>query len=391
MKQAVAVGIDIGSTLTRVVVCQESSHAGKSPIVLGVGMAETKGMRQGYVANRDEVLTTLKEAVSAAQKESGLKIRSAVLSIGGVGISCEVANGAAVVSRADSIISKFDIEKAILEAETQIELKNKTILHAFPLSFKVDGKELPTRPEGITGGKIEARCLFVTCLEQHLDDLISVVNEAGIKISSFIATPLATERLVLTDLQRNFGCALIDFGAETISVSIFENTTLTTVHVFAIGSRTVTKDIALGLRVPPEEAESLKLGVMSFQHIPKKKLDEIIEARLSDMFELIDKYFKKIGRSGLLPAGAILIGGGSNLAMIETVAKTALKIPVKLGSVDIVSIKGPIKDQRFITAYCAAASALQLRSAKTAPASFASGDGDDFLTTIKNFFKQLMP
>jgi len=219
--------------------------------------------------------------------------------------------------------------------------------------------------------------------------LIGVVNEAGIRVTNFIATPIATEKLLLTDIQRNFGCVLIDIGAETVSAAVFENNTLTSLHVFGIGSLDITKDIALGLRINPEEAESLKIGVVSFQNVPKKKLDEIVEARLSDIFELVDKYLKKIGRSGLLPAGAILIGAGSNHSMTENVAKTILKIPVRTGRLDMFSKKGPFKDQRFVTAYSAAMSSLEKNISKTGSSS--AGDADNFGSAIKNFFKQLMP
>ena len=320
MKQPTVVGIDIGTSLTRVVVAASKSEVGKLPVILGIGIAETRGMKHGYIVSQAEVLSSLKKALQDAERESGIKIRSAALSIGGIGLASEYASGGAVVSRADGVISKFDIEKAIAEAESALDLKNRVILHAFPVLFKVDGKELPTRPEGIVGSKIEVKTLFITCFEQHLSDLLSVVNEAGVKVTNFTATPIASHRLLLSDLQRNFGCALIDIGAETVSVSIFENGTLTSLHVFGIGSLDVTKDIALGLRITPEEAESLKLGAVSFQSVPKKKLDEIIEARLTDIFELLDKYLRKIGRSGLLPAGAILIGGGSGLSQIEPVA-----------------------------------------------------------------------
>lgn len=389
-KHKTSVGIDIGSALTKVVVTSQEGQGDKLPTVLGVGISETRGVKHGYITNREDALASLRKAIKDAEKESGLRIRHASLCISGIGLSCESASGIAAVSRADSIVSKFDIEKAIAEAEAQIEIKNKAILHAFPMNFKVDGKELPTRPEGITGGKLEVKTLFISVLEQHLDDLISVINEAGVKITTFTATPISSERLLLSDLQRNFGCALIDIGAETVSVSVFENNNLTSMHVFGIGSLDITKDIALGLRVTPEEAESLKLGVVSFQSVPKKKLDEIIEARLSDIFELIDKYLKKIGRSGLLPAGAIIVGGGSNLTMIETVAKTMLKIPVKIGRLELPGTKAILKDQRLINAYgVAVGDPSHFSKNKSNKQTY--GDSDGFISVIKNFFKQLMP
>lgn len=387
MKQSLSVGIDIGSSMTRVVVTENASPDGSHPRILAYGVAESRGIRHGYVINRDDAAASLTLALREAERELGSRIRSAAISISGIGLESLYANGSTVTSRADGIISKLDIEKAIQDAESQIDLKNKAILHAFPVLFKVDGKELPTRPDGMQGLKLEVKVLFVTVFQQHLDDILAVVSDTGVRVTSFTATPIAPQKLLLTDLQRNFGCVLIDIGAETVSVSVYENNTLTTLHVFGIGSLDITKDIALGLRITPEEAESIKLGSVSFQSVPKKKLDEIIDARLSDIFELIDKYLKKIGRSGLLPAGAIIIGGGSLGAMIEPVAKTMLKIPVRMGHVDIPSTKGSIKDPRYLLAY-----AVATNNAEPGKQSRnAIGDNDGFLSVIKDFFKQLMP
>lgn len=389
MKQQFSVGIDIGSATTRVVVSTAPATEGGLAQVMAYASTETKGCKHGYIINREDASNGLKRVIREAEGQAGIKIKQANISIGGVGLSAEYATGTAVVSRADSIISKLDIEKAINEAESTLDLKNRSILHAYPVLFKIDGKEYPVRPEGIQGLKLEVKVLFVACFQQHLDDLIGVVQDAGIRVLGFTATPLAAHHLLLTDLQRNFGCALIDIGAETVSVAVFENNIPTSIHVFGIGSLDITKDIALGLRITPEEAESVKRGSVSFQSIPKKKLDEIIEARLSDIFELIDKYFKKIGRSGLLPAGAILIGGGAYSPQIESVAKTMLKIPVRLGSLDMPNIKGVIKDQRFITAYAVSQPQTETGAKKTSRHD--TNDNEGLFAVIKNFFKQLMP
>jgi cell division protein FtsA len=389
MKQNVTVGIDIGTSFTRVVVCGPSATENSLPSILGYGVCETRGLRHGYVVNREDALASLKTALRDAQAQSGIKIKQASIAIGGVGIDAQYGVGSSVVSRADGIIGKVDIEKAISDGEAQLDLKNRAMLHAFPVSFKIDGKEYPVRPEGISGLKLEVRTLFITCFTQHLDDLLGVIGDAGVKVLDFTATPISTHKLLLTDLQRNFGCTLIDIGAETVSVSVFENNTLISLHVFDIGSLNITKDLALGLRITPEEAESIKLGVVSFQSVPKKKLDEIIEARLSDIFELIDKYLKKMVRSGLLPAGAIIIGGGSQINMIETVAKNMLKVPVRSGYLEMPSTKGPVKDQRLLVAYSVAVSQSDMGAKSSARSS--SADNEGFLAVIKNFFKQLIP
>ncbi len=387
MKQQVTVGIDIGTSSTRVVVCEARPQA--SPVVIGSAIAETKGVKHGYVFSREEALLGLRKALRDAEAQSGVRIKQAHIAIGGVGLDAVYAVGTAVVSRADGVISKFDIEKAITDAETHIDLKNKVMLHAFPVSFKIDGKEYPVRPEGISGLKLEVKTLFITCFSQHLDDLLGVMNDAGVKVLGFTATPIAAERLLLSDLQKNFGCTLIDIGAETVSVSVFENNTLISLHVFDIGSLNITKDLALGLRITPEEAESIKQGVVSFQSVPKKKIEEIVEARLSDIFELIDKYLKKMGRSGLLPAGAILIGASSDIHSIEVVAKTMLRVPVRIGRFDIPSNKGVIKDGKLLVAYAVATSTLE--AAHKGTARNTNFDNESFLSVIKNFFKQLIP
>lgn len=394
MKHQLTIGIDIGTSMTRVVACLEDG-SNALPKIAASSSVETRGMRHGYITSREEVSLSLKRAVQEVEKEIGTRIKTAAIAIGGVGITSEYAIGMSIATRADGIISKFDIDKAIQDAESRVDLKNKTILHAFPVIFKVDGQELPTRPEGMAGVKLEVKVLFVTCFQQHLDDLLAVAHDSGIRITGFTATPIAAQKLLLTDLQRNFGCTLVDIGAETVSVSVFENNTLTSLFVFAIGSLDITKDIALGLRITPEEAESIKLGTMTFQS-PKKKLDEIIEARLSDIFELVDKYLKKIGRSGLLPAGAIIIGGGSRLQLVDPVAKHILRVPVKVAHVDFPGTKGVVKDNRLLVAYSIAAANEEGQQGGAAgkPRRISSGSSNDdegIIGTIKSFFKQLIP
>ncbi|HSE56494.1 MAG TPA: cell division protein FtsA [Candidatus Paceibacterota bacterium] len=384
--QKIAVGIDIGTHATRVVVC-ERDKTSSTLVVLGTGYAEARGMHHGYIVTKAEAAASIEKAVKEAEKSAGIKIKRATIALGGIGLSSEYAIGSAIITRADGVITTLDIEKAVTEAEGNVELKNKTIIDAHPVGFKIDGKEVPGRPEGVKGLKLEVKVLFITSFSQHLDDMLDVMQAVGVQVDRIVATPLAASKFVLTDLQRNFGCALVDIGAETVSVAVFENNTITSLHVFGLGSLDITKDIALGLRISPEEAENVKVGAVAFQTFSKKKLDEIIEARLSDIFELIDKYLKKIGRSGLLPAGAIIIGGGSQMALVETVAKALLRIPAKHGYADIPGVKAPISDQRFLTAYGSTLFGKE-HSANdiTAPAGIKG-----ILKSIGQFLKQFAP
>jgi cell division protein FtsA len=122
-------------------------------------------------------------------------------------------------------------------------------------------------------------------------------------------------------------CILANIGAETVSIVVFENNIPISLEVFPIGSVDITHDIALGLKIPLDDAERIKLGSDTGVSVSRKKLEEIIDARLSDIFELIENHLKKIGRNGLLPAGIIMIGGGSGTPNIEEVAKATLKLP----------------------------------------------------------------
>ena len=147
------------------------------------------------------------------------------------------------------------------------------------------------------------------------------------------------------------GCVLANIGAETISIVVFENNIPISLEVFQIGSTDITNDIALGLKIPLEEAESMKIGRLGSGSFSKKKLEEIIHARLSDMFELIENHLKKIGRSGLLPAGIFLSGGGGNIGTIEDFAKVALKLPSRIASLNLADPKARIKDSTWAVAY----------------------------------------
>ena len=144
---------------------------------------------------------------------------------------------------------------------------------------------------------------------------------------------------------------LANIGSETVSIAVFENNIPTSLEVFPIGSTDITNDIALGLKVPLEEAEQIKVGAITGSSYPRKKLEEIIAARLSDIFELIEVHLKKIGRNGLLPAGIVITGGGSGLNSIDTMGKVALKLPARIGTIGITNGSSSFKDATWAVAY----------------------------------------
>ncbi len=337
MSSRITAGIDVGTYEVRVVVA-EHNEENSLPQILGTGRAESKGLRHGYIINVEDVTRSVQLALSQAEKSSGLKIKKAFISIGGVGLAGINSSGSAIVSRADQEVTEADMEQALAAAEESVPqtlIQNRKIIYSIPTLWKVDGKPVLGRVLGIKGVKLEAKTLFVTCIEPHIDDLVLAIEDAGIEVIDVVASPIAASFVTLTKSQKIAGCVLANIGAETVSIVVFENNIPISLEVFPIGGSDITNDIALGLKISLEEAESIKLGGVTSTSYSKKKLEEIISARLGDIFELIEAHLKKIGRSGVLPAGIIITGGSSSLGLIEDLARSYLKLPSRIASLNI--------------------------------------------------------
>ena len=348
MKQNIATGIDIGTNITRVVIAELSKDSGV-PRIIGTGSAESRGMRSGYVVNMSEVTKSIRAALDAAEEESGIHIRSVFLSVGGIGLESMVSFGSIMISRADNEVTDLDMDKVVAVAEEKADLINKQIIETIPLSYKLDGTERYGKPIGMKGSKLEVKTLFITCLEQHLNDLVYATEESGVDVEDVIPAPIAASLVALTKRQRTVGCLLANIGAETVSIAVFEEDIPISLEVFPIGSTDITNDIALGFQVPLEKAEDMKKGgVQSFE---RKKLSEIIEARLSDIFELTEAHLKKIDRNGLLPAGIMLTGGGAGISTIEDFAKGALNLPSKIAHLPLEDQASEFQNSLWFVAY----------------------------------------
>ena len=354
MAQHYVTGIDVGTYQVKVVIVSDtqSKNEMNTPQIIGTGYAESRGLRNGYIINESDVVRSVRNAVAQAEKASGVKIKNAYISMGGIGLDEIHARGEAITSRADSVIIQADIDKAIEVSEESIKDKipNRKVIHAIPLQFTVDGERVHGRPHELKGTKLEVDVLFITAFEQHLNDLVSAIESIGIKVNDVLASPLAGSLVMLTKAQKRAGCILANIGAETVSIVVFENNTPISLKVFPLGSNDITNDIALGLKITLTEAEKVKRGGMSSIPYSKKKLDEIIAARLTDIFELIDAHLRKIKRDGLLPAGVILTGGGSGIASIQDLARASLRLPSKIATLDPAQ-NGKVRDASWAVGY----------------------------------------
>lgn len=389
MAERIITGIDVGTYQVKVVVVREPAKNDPKtlPQIIGTGYAESRGLRNGYIINEGDVVRSVRNAVAQAEKACGFSIKSAYISIGGIGLDEIRSRGETTPSRADSVITQADIDKAMQNSEEYIQdkLPNRKVVHSIPLGFSVDSEKVLGRPHGLKGIKIEAEVLFITAFEQHLNDLMSAIESIGIKVIDVMASPLAGSLVMLTKAQKRAGCVLANIGAETVSIVVFENSTPISLKVFPIGSNDITNDIALGFKIPLEEAEKIKRGGIASTTYSKRRLDEIVAARLSDIFELIDAHLKKINRDGLLPAGVIITGGGSGIATVQDFARAALRLPSKIATLDPAQ-NGKVRDASWAVSY-----GLCIWGATGSEEDSGINIAKETGNTLINWFKQFLP
>jgi cell division protein FtsA len=387
MTKNITVGIDVGSHLVKVMVVEHvKDKERKASRVIGVGKAEARGLKHGYINDQEEVVRAIIKAVREAEHRSGIKIRQATIAVGGVSLESKQVTGGAIISKADNEVTALDVQNAIKEGEQSLKLLNRHVIDAIPLSYKLDGKELYGRPEGLRGVKLEVKSLFITCINQHLEALVNAVNNAGIDVVDVIAAPMAGSVALLSPQQKTAGCILVDIGSETISLSVFEDGDIILIKVVPTGGIDITKDLAIGLKISLEEAEKIKKGEITGDINPRD-VEEIIEARINEFFEMIQKFLKKINKDGRLAGGAIIIGGGVNNEMTEKVARNVLNLPITiagaLGS-------GVLKDPAWYVVYglCASGKYSQGNNSYSNPFTKIFKSIGDFMKSVG---KQLMP
>ena len=354
MKRRLSTGVDVGTHQVKVVVVEELSdkHGERQLRILGTGLAASKGLRHGYVVNKEEATASILKAKKEAESAARIPLRAAFLAVGGISLDEARATGSAIISRADQEITALDIEKAGKAAREVAApgFLNRHILHSIPLEYRVDGAKVLGDPLGMKGIRLEVDYLFVTCLAQHEEVLSQAVEDADIEIIDQMASPLAGSYVLLEGDQKMKGCVLANIGAETISIVVYDEGIPVSVKVFPMGSSHVTDDIALGLRISLEEAERVKMGRLSGAMYPRKKIDALVADRVEMMCALIDKHLKSLNRRGPLPAGIIISGGGAGIGSISEIARGSLKLPSRLAELRL-SADTKVRDATWAVAY----------------------------------------
>ena len=331
MAKNIILGIDIGSSNIQSVIAGWD-HKDDGLKILGAGFAASNGVRRGKIVDIEETSKSTRFAVAMAEKKSGLKTRSAFLSIGGTDLASVRSRGLIMVSRANNEISEHDVRRAVEQCQSNIEpLTNREVLHDYPLSFTVDGQFKVLNPVGMAGSKLECDAIFITALNKDIKNAIRTAELAGLMVEDVVASPIAASRAVLPKRHKEVGSMLIDIGAGTSSLEVFQEGLPISLEVLPYGSANITNDVAQGFKVALDEAEEMKKNFSSPTAAARRQLAEMISARLSDIFELTNKHLKKIERVRLLPAGAVITGGGARLAEIASFARDYLELPAQVG------------------------------------------------------------
>src|SRR3989344_1916742 len=328
-------GVDIGTYHVKVVIAAPAENPELPMQILGTGTSSSKGMRHGYIIDIKEATKSIREALHRAASAAKVRVRSARVALGGVGLDEIRSTGEITLTPSGGIVTDHEIERSLRESEKRAtgKLTNRHIIHTIPLEFRIDGTKVFGKPQDLQGTKLAVDTLLITILSHHHDDLVEAVENAGVEVEGVMASPLAASLVTLTKAQKTAGVVLANIGAETLSIVVFENDVPISMKVFPIGSSDITNTIALSLQIPLTEAEQMKRGAVTGSAVTPKRMQGIVAARLRDMFALVNAHLKAIGRSRLLPAGIVITGGGSGLINASDVAKTILRIPSQISQI----------------------------------------------------------
>jgi len=347
-------GIDIGTSKIRIIVGQlaKSGDEHEQQLnIIGVIEVPSQGISKSSIVSIEDAVSGISNALENAERMIGMPIDSAWIGISGIHISSQESNGVIAISRTSGEIQEDDIERVIEAARSVAAPVNYEVLHVIPKSFTIDNQTGIKDPVGMSGIRLEVNTQVIRGLSSHIKNLTKSIYRTGLDINDIVLASLAASESVLSVRQKELGVALVDIGASTTNLIVFEEGDVLHTAVVPIGSDHITSDIAIGLQTSIEIAERVKLefghcqpkqfdkkDMINLQDVggdnqefSKKYIAEIIEARTEEIFEKVDAELQKINRSGLLPAGVVLVGAGAKLPGIIEVGKKKTMLPVSIG------------------------------------------------------------
>lgn len=346
----IIVGLHIGTSSVKVVAAQ--NFPDRKLQIIGACNSPCQGIRKDAVVDLEEVEKSITGALEIMERMVGVPIDKVFIDIGGTHLQAEESKGVVAVSRADGEVSPDDVSRALNSAQAISLNPNREIAYVIPKSFIIDDQKHIKDPVGMNGVRLEADALIITGSTPTIKNLTKSIFQTGTDVLGSIPAPIAAAKAVLTKRQKELGSVLINIGAGTTSVVIYEDNELIHFAVIPVGAAYITNDIAIGTQISIEIAEKIKIefgsAIPAEIHrrdqidiskidsaeegiVSRRRVAEIIEARMQEIFNLVEKELKKIGHQRLLPAGAILTGGGAKIPGAVDLAKEVLRLPAQLG------------------------------------------------------------
>jgi cell division protein FtsA len=412
MKEKIITGLDIGSTMIRLAVGQVSQNS--SLRIIGGAETPSEGVVKGAINSIEDTVSGISRCLEKAERMTGHLIQRAFVGISGIHIISQDSKGVIAVAKADGEIREDDVERSLEAAQTVVTPTNYEIIHVIPRSFVVDNQPGIKDPVGMMGVRLEVEAQIIEGLSSQIKNLTKAVYRTGLEIDDLVFSPLAVSEAVTDKRQKELGVVVVNMGGSTTSMAVFEEGDLVLAKVLPIGSSHITADIAIGIRSSIDLAEEIKLetgtclpaqvgkreeiNLTEFQEneegkVSRYHITEIIEARVEEIFKMIDKELQKINKSGKLPAGVILTGGGAKLPGLVEVAKRIFRLPASLGSLQVVpSPIDKINDPSFSTAVGLVVWGSQLEKPGRLGRFFPGLPGvSSLIGKVKRWFRALIP
>jgi cell division protein FtsA len=350
-KNSYVVGLDIGTKKVAAIIGEITEE--KKVEIIGIGTAESRGLRKGIVVNLDSTVDAIKKAQEEAELMAGVEIDAAFIGISGAHIKSFNSRGVIAVSGKNREISRDDIKRVIEQSKAVSIPPDREIIHIIPQEFVVDDQDGIKDPLGMSGIKLEVNVHIITGAITSVQNLRTCVARAGIEIEQVVLNQIATSSSILTHDEMELGVGLIDIGGGTTEVAIFERGSLWYTSVIPIGGDNFTNDIAVGLRTPIPDAEKIKKKFGCVSHplvdeqetievptvgrgkkprvLSRQLLADIIHPRAEEIFRLVDNDIKRMGYEKSLNSGIVVTGGTALLDGLEEVAEEIFDLPVRRG------------------------------------------------------------
>ena len=364
------VGLDVGTSSVVAVVAEALEGGGLD--VIGIGRAESSGIRRGAVVNLDNAVECIRQAIEEAELTAGVEIDSVHLGLSGTHARAFNSRGVVAVAGKSREITRDDVRRAIDQAKSLKPPSGHEIIHVLPQDFMVDDQDGVDAPIGMTGARLDVNVHVVTASTASTQNVVTCVNRVGVAVADTVLGQIAAGDAVLTEDEKWLGVALVDIGGGTTDFAIYEQGSLWHTGALPFGGEHITNDVAVGLRMPMPEAEMTKrrhgcalvglvdehetvevasVGGRPSRRISRRLLASVIQPRVEDIFRRLWDELRNEGHERALPSGIVLTGGCAMLDGIMEVAGQMFDVQIRRGNpVGVGGLADHVTNPAFATA-----------------------------------------